>query len=194
MRFIDSGSNINTIRMLKRVLAISGSNRKNSVNNQIIRFIASEFRDSAQIQFSIDLATLHHFSPDTSDEEVQLPVKNLRDEIMQADGIIICSPEYVFSIPGTLKNALEWTVSTTVFHDKPAALIVASGLGEKALESLHLIMTTLGARISNDSALLIQGARAKLDTQNELHEQTMQKIKKVIGSLLESMENSGTNL
>ena len=69
---------------------------------------------------------------------------HFRKSIEEADAVLICTPEYVFSLPGILKNALEWTVSTTVFSDKPTALLTASSSGEKAHESLLLVMKTLG--------------------------------------------------
>jgi NAD(P)H-dependent FMN reductase len=91
-------------------------------------------------------------------------------------------------VPGVLKNALEWTVSTTVFSEKPVAIIVASGLGEKTYESLTLIMTTLGARIPDSSRLLIQGARAKFSIRHQaLYDQTLLDIKRVMNSFIESM-------
>jgi chromate reductase len=63
-----------------------------------------------------------------------------------------------------LKNALEWTVSTTIFMQKPVAIIVAATAGEKARESLELIMETFGAALDKDSTLLIKAAKGRLDS------------------------------
>ena len=91
-----------------------------------------------------DLDKLPHFNPNLKDENnFPLIVKAFFEKIKNADGVLICTPEYVFSPPAVLKNALEWTVSETIFSYKPTALLVASGLGEKTFESLDLILKTL---------------------------------------------------
>jgi chromate reductase len=108
--------------------------------------------------------------------------------IGQADAILICTPEYVFSLPGAFKNALEWTVSTILFTDKPTALIVASSHGQKAFESLQLIMTTLGARIPEGARLLIQGVKAKLTDQGQpLDESLLQQLDRLFHELINAI-------
>jgi NAD(P)H-dependent FMN reductase len=90
-----------------------------------------------------------------------------------------------------LKNALEWTVSTPVFYNKPVALITASGLGEKAHESLLLIMQTLQAKIGVHASLLIQGASSKVNKQAEITDPaTLTDIGSLISSFLETMNES----
>jgi len=133
---------------------------------------------------------LPHFNPDVDKgEAAPAVVRGLRDQIRAADGVLICTPEYVFSLPGSLKNALEWTVSTTVFSNKPVALIVAAASGEKALESLELIMTTIEARLASGSKLLIKGAKGKIGANGEIRDQaTAEQIKAVVAALLISME------
>lgn len=150
-----------TIR--KSVLAISGSTRKKSTNTHVLEWIRKLAHDQFEIEFFSHIDSLPHFNPDLDDENVPDLIRELRRKIDQADGVIICTPEYVFSLPGALKNALEWTVSTTVFSGKPVALITASGLGEKASEQLALIMSTLGAHFDQQTQLLIQAARSKVD-------------------------------
>ncbi len=81
---------------------------------------------------------------------------------------MICTPEYVFAVPGALKNAIDWTVSSGEFMNKPTALITASSLGEKAHESLLLTLKTLEAKIGENSALLISHARTKLNAEGEI--------------------------
>lgn len=172
----------------KKVLAISGSTRNNSINKAILQAIAAMYQESLDIQLYNELAELPHFNPDLDIEPVPLKVLHFRRKIAEADGILICTPEYVFSLPGALKNAIEWTVSTTVFAKKPLALIVASGLGQKAYEALLLIMNTVEAHISPDAALLISGAGSKIDSSGRFTDaDTLQNIGKLVASLCQSM-------
>ncbi len=165
----------------KNILAICGSTRKNSANLQIINAIAKLSSDTLAIKLYEGLTDLPYFNQDTTDAEVFLEVQNFRNEISKADGVIICTPEYVFSLPGILKNALEWTVSTTVFSDKPTALITASSSGEKAHESLLLVMTTLGIKTNDDMCLLISGVKSKLNTEGEITDgELVKKLNKLI--------------
>lgn len=177
----------------KKIFAISGSTRICSSNESILKIIAELYRECIDVEIFDGIATLPHFNPDTNDDSVEASVKDFRSKIEQADGVIICTPEYVFSLPGSLKNAIEWTVSTTVFSDKPAALIVASSLGEKAFESLILVMKTLGADI-RDSKLLIKGARSKLNEAGELCDASvLQEIHAVMKSFLTTVDDRSTN-
>ena len=107
----------------------------------------------------------------------------------ETDGVLICTPEYVFSIPGALKNALEWTVGTSDFAGKPTALITASGLGESAHESLFLVLKTIEARITDKTALLISGARTKLNSTGKLSDApTIEAINLLIKSFLQIID------
>ena len=153
---------------MKNVLALSGSIRTDSTSERILRFMAEHYREELTVEVYEDLARLPYFNPDT---ETPAGVTHFLEKIERADGILICTPEYVFSLPGVLKNALEWTVATTVFADKPTALIVASTSGEHAYESLTLIMETLGAAIHESSTLLIKGAKSKLNAQGHVIDQ-----------------------
>lgn len=74
---------------------------------------------------------------------------------------MISTPEYIFSIPSGLKNAIEWCVSTNVFSDKPLGLITASANGLKGHEVLQMIMRTLETRFNENTLLLIQGIKGK---------------------------------
>lgn len=172
----------------KKIVAISGSTRAKSTNQFLLKFIANLYNEEIDLQFYEGIAGLPHFNPDVDDENISPEVKNFRTLIEKADGVLICTPEYVFSLPGSLKNAIEWTVSTTVFMDKPVAIIVASGLGEKTYESLKLIMLTVGAKIGEHATLLIQGSRSKLNAQGELtDEKTLHALKKLMHSFLETI-------
>lgn len=174
----------------KRILAVSGSTRKNSSNEKILRAIAVLYGDALDVQIYNQIDKLPHFNPDITDEEVMPSVLSFRKLIEEADGVLICTPEYVFSLPGTLKNALEWTVSTIVFSHKPVAFIVAAAGGTKAFESLDLILSTLiQTKIPDRSKLLIQGGRSKVNEKDEIiDEKTLMEIRGVVGSLMRTME------
>lgn len=172
----------------KKILAISGSLRSNSVNELLLSYLADKYRETLDIQLYSGIAALPHFNPDIEDENLPDSVRNFRKQVEAADGIIICTPEYVFSLPGVLKNALEWTVATTVFSGKPVALIVASSLGEKAYAALLLIMNTLGAKIGEHAKLLISGARSKIkDSASISNELTAQELDNLVRVLLETI-------
>lgn len=121
-------------------------------------------RQKAHAEFNIfpDLASLPHFDPNAEDAALAGMVEELRAAVAGADAVIFCTPEYVFSLPAILKNAIEWCVGSTVFNDKPTAMVVASGAGEKTFESLALILKTIQCKIMPATMLHLKGVRAKL--------------------------------
>ena len=90
-------------------------------------------------------------------------ISEFRKAIEDADGVLICTPEYLFSIPSGLKNALEWCVSTTVFSAKACGLITASTDGTHGHAQLQLLIKTLLGTDSECTTLLIPGIRSKLN-------------------------------
>lgn len=153
---------------MKRILIINGSASQNSSNQKLIDHIAKGLKDVFDITIFSELKTLPHFDPELSVEHTPRLIADFRKNIENTDGIIICTPEYVFSIPSALKNAIEWCVSTTVFSDKPIGLITASANGERGHEELQLIMKTLMTKFTPDTTLLIQGIKGKVNEQGEI--------------------------
>jgi chromate reductase, NAD(P)H dehydrogenase (quinone) len=174
---------------MKNILAISGSLRAKSTNLTIIEAIAEMFGEQINVEIYDGLARLPHFNPDL---EASAPIEEVEDwrrRIRAADGVLICTPEYVFSIPGALKNALEWTVGTSDFAGVPVALITASSLGEKTHESLFLVLKTIEAKISESTALLISGARTKVNSEGKItHAPTIEAIKLLIEAFLRAID------
>jgi NAD(P)H-dependent FMN reductase len=154
--------------MKKRIFAISGSTRSQSANAALIRFIAEITADKYDLVVFEGLSELPHFNPDLDQDNPPAAVIAFRNQIQEADGVLICTPEYVFSLPGSLKNALEWTVSTLVFNNKPSGLITASANGQKGHAELGLVMKTIGAKFTPKTRLLIQGVKGKLDKMGNL--------------------------
>jgi chromate reductase len=181
--FIFKGFNFSIIMAFKKIkiLAITGSTRKNSSNYKILKNISEQMNNSFEVEIFEDLDKLPHFNPDLDTENPPKTIISFRDKIAQVDGIIICTPEYVFSLPGSLKNALEWCVSTTIFSKKKVGLITASASGEMAHEQLILIMKTLETQFEEDNLLLIQGVRGKINEEGKIiNNETFIALKKFI--------------
>ncbi|MCB0608642.1 MAG: NAD(P)H-dependent oxidoreductase [Lewinellaceae bacterium] len=169
----------------KRILAVSGSTRLNSANGVILQTIADLYRRKSDIHIYPDLAALPHFDPGLDEAETPDIVLDFHRQIAQSDGVIICTPEYVFSLPAVLKNAIEWTVATTLFSNKPVALITASSSGEKAHESLIMIMKTLYARVEDEACLLIRGVKSKIGVDKQISDPVvLNKINSTIEAFL----------
>lgn len=161
----------------KNIFVINGSASQNSSNEKLIDNFARLTKEIFCLTIFNGLKDLPHFDPESSIENTPKAILALRDSIKKADGILICTPEYVFSIPSGLKNAIEWCVSTTVFSDKPIGLITASANGEKGHEELQLIMKTLMARFTEKTTLLIQGVKGKISGSGEITDsQTLQDL------------------
>jgi chromate reductase, NAD(P)H dehydrogenase (quinone) len=170
--------------MKKKILAISGSTRSRSANLSILQHITRLTVDCWEVRLYDGLTQLPYFNPDLDQQEPPAEVLAFRKAISEADGVIICTPEYVFSLPGALKNAIEWTVSTTVFSDKPTALITAAASGQKAHESLLLVMKTLGVVLGDRTDLLISSAKGKVNSEGEITDAfTLEHIRSLTRSL-----------
>ncbi len=158
----------------KNILAIIGSASSISSNLKLVEKIASLTSKEFNLTIYNDLKTLPHFDPELSDNPPKQIIE-FRKSIEKADGIIICTPEYVFSIPSGLKNSIEWCISTTIFSDKPIGIITASASGQKGHEELQLIMKTIMAKFTDETCLLIQGIKGKFDEQGNLTDKETEK-------------------
>lgn len=152
----------------KKIVGICGSASRNSSNLAVLKSI-EEIGDAAfDLEILDDLDQLPHFRTEITDNNVPENIKELRNKIRQSDGIVICTPEYVVSIPSRLKNLIEWCISETIFPDKPTGIITASARGEQGHEELKLIMKTLQTRFTAETTLLIQGVKGKIDKEGKI--------------------------
>ena len=145
------------------ILAISGSLRAHSSNTAILHLLAKLAPATVDIQIYEGIGSLPHFSPELDGDNAPDVVKDFRGQVRAADGIVICTPEYAFGVPGVLKNALDWTVGSADFDQKPVAVITASLSGEYAHESLLLTLKALNAKMIENATLLIPFIRSKMD-------------------------------
>ncbi|MEO5564989.1 MAG: NADPH-dependent FMN reductase [Chitinophagaceae bacterium] len=168
----------------KKILAISGSLRAGSSNNTIIKLVAA--MAPRHIDFVIYDGLINIPPFDDVDNE---PVDKFRQLIKEADAVFICTPEYAFGVPGALKNALDWTVSSGDFDKKPVALVTASSVGDKGHASLLHTLTALSANVVPGGTLLISFVRAKLNDKGQITDKaTEEAIRSVLASLINEIE------
>ncbi|KAK6020463.1 flavin reductase [Ostertagia ostertagi] len=148
----------------------------------------------AYVDFSIykGLGELPHFN---DSPEVPDPVANFQRLVTEADAVFICTPEYAFGVPGSLKNALDWTVGTGSFVDKPVALVTASSMGNRAHAALLDTLTAISANVPADAALLISFIRARLNEKGEINDTaTYDSLKKVVDAIVSLAMNRKSKL
>jgi chromate reductase len=152
------------------ILAISGSVRSNSSNAALLRAAAAMAPAGMTFEFYDEqIGKLPMFNPDL-DGEGAFPapaVAELRALLRDADGVMISSPEYAHGIPGALKNALDWIVSSGELEGKPVVVLVASPSGgEFAQASLVPTLEVMGAKLVVNLALTF--ARTHVDAQGTI--------------------------
>ena len=111
------------------ILGISGSLRGGSHNTGLLQAAASSLPPGVDLEVYQGLADLPHYDPDQDTDPAPGAVARLRDAIEQADGVLIATPEYNGSIPGPLKNALDWAsrpFPENPLRGKPVAVVGAS--------------------------------------------------------------------
>jgi chromate reductase len=173
----------------KKVLAISGSTRQNSSNHNLIEAIAELFAKEIEVIVFDSIARLPHFDPDNNIDNVPSPILDFRKQINNADGVIICTPEYAHGVPGTLKNAIDWTVSTNEFSHKPVALITASTDGKFGHAALLETLKVIEAENIDQLQLLIPFIKTKISGDKITDEKTLGEIKQLINNFIKTINS-----
>lgn len=141
-----------------RIIAVCGSLRAASKNRALLEAAQLVAPSGVEIALDWSLATLPHYNPDLDAlDGSSLPSAAIawRATIASADGLLISSPEYAHGIPGVLKNALDWLVSSTDFPGMPVAVLGASVLSVIAPVQLREILVTMNARFVSDASVTI---------------------------------------
>lgn len=123
-----------------KIIGISGSLRKHSSNAALLRAAARVAPAGVELALYDGLGGLPHFNPDLDEEgsAPPEPVAALRRLLIDADAVLISSPEYAHGVPGAMKNLLDWLVSTGELVGKRVALINASPVGGSYAQSALL--------------------------------------------------------
>lgn len=137
-----------------RILAISGSLRKASLNSALLRAVARITPPGIDVLLYRGLGDLPLFNPDI-EPTAQASVEALRRQILNSDALLIASPEYAHGVTGAMKNALDWMVGNETFVDKPVALLNTSPRATHAQAALREIVSTMSARIVNEASITV---------------------------------------
>ena len=157
-----------------RVLAISGSLRRESTNTRLLHAAAEEAPDGVEVVLWDGLKEIPPYDGD--DDVVPGPpaVEAFKDAVRDADAVLIATPEYNFSVPGALKNAVDWAsrpLATNVFRNKPVAVIGASsgmfGAVWSQAELRKILGQAMGANVA-DVEVAVGRAFDKFDAEGRL--------------------------
>ncbi|MDO5065851.1 MAG: NAD(P)H-dependent oxidoreductase [Propionibacteriaceae bacterium] len=156
-----------------RILALVGSLRQGSVNRQLVRLVQEGLSAGVEIESFEELKAIPPFD---EDDEGQVPdvVLELRRRIAEADAVLVATPEYNSSVPGQLKNALDWAsrpFATNELRGKPVAVVGASPSGggaRSAIADAQRILQRIGATVIDETYSLAR-AFGKLDESGQLN-------------------------
>jgi len=139
------------------ILLLSGSLRAGSSNEAVLRTARAAAPELVRTVLYDGLADLPHFNPDDDTDPLPAPVARLRAAIGEAAALLICTPEYAGTLPGSFKNLLDWTVGGTEISDKPAAWVnaAAPGRGEGAEATLRAVLGYTGAAVVEPACVRI---------------------------------------
>jgi NAD(P)H-dependent FMN reductase len=176
----------------KKILAICGSTRQSSSNKDLINAIIKLYGKRINFQILESLENIPAFNPDLDGDNPPPPVTTFRQELRDADGILISTPEYAMGVPGVLKNAIDWTVSSMEFSNKPVALITASSVGEKAHASLLETLKVIEAYIPENFRLLISFVKTKIRGGEITDSNTVEKVSALMDDFINHVNTMDT--
>jgi chromate reductase len=155
-----------------KILALSGSLRKDSLNTALLR-AAAELTDNEVLIYDYRQVPAY-------DSDIGLPdsVEKLKAAVAGADAVLIATPEYNYSVPGVLKNAIDWASRPAYrsgFRDKPVGIVSAATSfvgGARGQQHLKTILLGMGAAVFPWPEFLVGAAREKFDDGQLVDERT----------------------
>ncbi|HVU98044.1 MAG TPA: NADPH-dependent FMN reductase [Puia sp.] len=176
---------------MKTILAIPGSTRSHSTNHGLIRAIATLVSDRLTIETYDGIGRLPHFDPGLTDAGTPPEVLAFRGMLSAADGVLICTPEYAHGVPGSLKNAIDWTVGSGEFSQKPTVLITASTDGRFGHAALLETLRVIEARNIGQLNLLIPFVRTKVSGDGKITDSaTLEAVKTMMNLLIQTINDA----
>jgi chromate reductase, NAD(P)H dehydrogenase (quinone) len=173
-----------------KVLAISGSLRRDSYNTKLLRAAEELFPSVAEFELAEGLKEIPPYDEDDDVEPAPAAVAAFRAAVADADAVLFATPEYNSSIPGQLKNAIDWVsrpLATNPLRNKPVAVVGASAGAFGAVWSqaeLRKVLAATGARVV-DAEVAVGHAPTKFDEDGQLIDETLrEQLQEVVDALL----------
>jgi len=175
---------------MTRILGISGSLRRDSYNTRLLAAAAGVLPDDVELTVWTGLRDVPPFDEDEEAGPPPAAVKGLREALAAADAVLIATPEYNGSVPGQLKNALDWVsrpYATSPLRNLPAAVVGAStgGFGAAwAQADLRRILARIGARVV-DAELAVGRADSRFEESGSLVDEDIRRgLEEMLGALV----------
>ena len=167
------------------VIVICGSLRKGSFNAAVARALPGLAPPEMKLSPAASFGKFPIYNADDQDASgIPADVVAWCDAVRKADAVIIVTPEYNWSIPGGLKNAIDWASreKEVCFRDKPVALMSASGGqvgGARMQYHLRMALTSIDAQMFGKPEVFVNFAAKKVDEKSELTDQAAKDVIKL---------------
>ncbi len=177
-----------------RVLGISGSLRRDSLNSALLRAAAERLPAGAELTTFERLAEIPPYSEDAEAGPAPDAVRELREAIRAADAVLIATPEYNHSLPGQLKNALDWAsrpAGQSALSGKPAAAIGASKSMFGAVwaqAELRKVLAAMGGRVVEAELPVAQAHEQLVGGRLRLAPQQAERLEEILDELVAEAE------
>jgi chromate reductase len=171
-----------------QILGISGSLRAGSLNTQLLRLAAEELPEGVELELYDDLASIPPFDQDLVDLAPD-QVERLKEAVAEADAILVATPEFNGSIPGQLKNAIDWVsrpLADNPARGKPAAVIGASTSsfgGIWAQRELRKVLGILGTRVLDVELPIAKADQRLADPDLDLRAELAHVVDALVGAV-----------
>jgi chromate reductase len=173
-----------------KILGISGSLRRGSYNTSLLGAAAGLLPDDVEFELWGGLKAVPPYDEDDDTEEAPAAVAALRKAIAGADGVLFATPEYNSSVPGQLKNAIDWAsrpLATNSLRNKPVAVVGASTGAFGAVWSqaeLRKVLAATGARVV-EGEVAVGHAPTRFDEDGRLvDENLLEQLEEVVAGLV----------
>ena len=179
-----------------RVLGISGSLRRDSLNSALLRAAAERLPAGAELVEFEGLREIPPYDADLELEGAPEAVRELREAMREADAVLIATPEYNHSIPGVLKNALDWAsrpAGQSALRGTPAAAIGAStGMfgAVWAQAETRKVLGALGGRVIETELPVARADKQLVGGHLELEPQQSERLEEILAELVASAEEA----
>lgn len=175
------------------LLGLSGSLRADSANRKLLREAARVFGDATYVEANLELPLYHGDEEDA--HGLPQGATTLVRQLMEADAVLISTPEYNSGISGVLKNALDWIsrASDKPWPDKPVAIMSAAAGrtgGARAHVMLRTCMAPFRPRLANGPEVLVANCNAQFDENGRITDSYARALEGLMAALRDDIERA----